>query len=92
MTATIIPIRDGTMAGDLNNPEPLVIAALELALEQARVGDLVGIGLIKVRSNGNVGNCWESPRNGHLLVAGCQYLMYDLLLALESKASDKGNP
>lgn len=66
-----------------------VIKMLELALEQAKRGEIVAIGLVKVRPNMNTATTWwvgEMPSRGHLLVAGCAYLSYELVKAADTEA------
>ena len=87
MSEKVVSITNGVPIIAEDAREANVIATLELALEQAKRGELVGIGLIKVRANMGVGTTWwvgDVPGRGHLLTAGCAYLAYEL-----AKSSDQ---
>lgn len=77
----VVAIRGATLPLVMGTAEPNVVDALKLALAQAESGEIVALAIVKVKPNGNVGFCWESPNiGGHSLIAGCSYLMHDLLV------------
>jgi hypothetical protein len=58
-----------------NGAEPDVIQMLEEALEKARSGDVVSVGLVLVSPRGLISPWWANPgAAAHYLVAGCEYL------------------
>lgn len=86
----IVAIRGATVASATGTGEPSVIAALERALEQARAGEIVAVGIIKVRPNNHVGHSWECPNaSGHMLIAGCDYLKHELLMDTSRVVADR---
>ena len=76
----VVTIRGATLAQATGSPEPVVVNALRLALEQAQRGEVVAVGIVTVKPYGKVSHSWECPsEHGHPLVAGCAYVTQDLI-------------
>ena len=91
--AKVVAIGGASVPQATGAADPAVIDALREALDQAERGEIVAIGLIKVRPSGHVGFGWQCPgMGGHMLIAGCEYLKHDLLMGTSRDVPDPVKP
>ena len=60
---------------------PEVVAELEMILARARRGEVASFAIFMVRPNGKISTQFTPTTEAHALVAGCEYLKYDMILA-----------
>jgi hypothetical protein len=62
-----------------NGADPRIIEALEELTDWARKGEIIGIGIVIVRPNKEIGTRTRGGGVRHYLVAGCEYLKNDII-------------
>jgi hypothetical protein len=71
----------GHIARSPDGGYPEVVANLEAIVAQARRGEIQSFAILMVRPNGNISTQFTPTIEAHKLVAGCEYMKHDMIVA-----------
>lgn len=82
MAGKIVSLRGDIVLND-NDPDPDLIKMIEGLLEEAKSGDLRGIGYSGIYRNNFIKNDWDGPASAFVLLGALHYLTHELQSAMD---------
>lgn len=71
----------GHIARSPDGGYPEVVADLEAIVAQARRGEIQSFAILMMRPNGTISTQFTPTIEAHKLVAGCEYMKHDMIVA-----------